>query len=182
MLRKPIKYKDLDGNPIEEEFYFNFSKPELVEMMVSQKGGLDTYVKRIVESNDNKEIVALLKDIIVKSIGRRSPDGRYFEKSDQIAQEFVQSDAYSELFMEFFTDENAGANFVNAVIPADLREQVEAELAKKPEDVQLPAAEDEGAKLLAENRDLTAKEFAKLNSAQQAEAYQAKMARDTAAS
>lgn len=181
MLKKPIKYKDLDGNEIEEVFYFHFSKAELTEMQFSQKGGLENYLNSIVAAEDSKEIVALLKDLIVKSIGRRSPDGKRFIKNQEIIDEFVQSDAYSELFMEFFTDENAGAAFVNGVIPQELAQEVAAQqAATKTQTVELPQPEDEGEKLLAQDRDLTSTEMGKLTQAQKLRAYEAKDRRRSA--
>ena len=35
MVKKTIKYSDYNGNEIEEDFYFNLSKVELLEMEMS---------------------------------------------------------------------------------------------------------------------------------------------------
>jgi len=40
MLKKSITYSDLDGNSVTDDFYFNLSKSELVEMELSEKDGL----------------------------------------------------------------------------------------------------------------------------------------------
>ena len=39
----------------------------------------------------------------------------------KLADRFAQTDAYSELFMELVTDAEAAANFVNGIIPDDLK-------------------------------------------------------------
>ncbi len=40
MLKKTITYEDFDGNQVTEDHFFHLSKADLVEMEVSQKGGM----------------------------------------------------------------------------------------------------------------------------------------------
>lgn len=117
MLVKKIKYVDYKGNEREEDFYFNLSKAEIAEMELSHKGGLSEKIKRIIDEKDNTEIVKLFKDLIIKSYGVVSDDGKRFIKNEQVREEFVQSEAYSELFMELASDADAASNFVNGIIP-----------------------------------------------------------------
>ena len=109
MLKKTLTYSDLDGNPVTEDFYFSLSKAEIAEMELSYDGGLQTHLKRIVANKDGAAIIGAFKNILTSSVGRRSEDGRRFIKSDEITQEFMQTDAYSELFMELVTDADASA-------------------------------------------------------------------------
>lgn len=134
MLKKTIIFDDLDGNKVTEEFYFNLSRAEITEMEFSQSGGLSAHLTTVVEAEDAGKLIAVFKDIIVRSIGLRSEDGRRFIKNQEITDNFMQSDAYSVLFMELATQAEAAAAFVNAVIPSGL----ETELAAKT-DVALPA-------------------------------------------
>lgn len=124
MLRKTIKYKDLDGNPLIEDFYFNLSKGEIAEWRIrAVKNGEDTLedlIKKIKEAKDGAFIIDTFKEIIVKSVGRRSEDGKRFIKDQETTDAFMQSEAYSEFIMELFTDPNFGAAFVNSVMPADM--------------------------------------------------------------
>lgn len=124
MLVKTIKYEDYNGNEIEEKFYFNLSKAELIEMTNSVKGGLESYLTRIIESNDNPEIMNYFKEIIMKSIGRKSDDGKRFIKNQEIRDEFEQSEAYSELLWELFSDPQKSGEFVNHLIPKNLEEEI----------------------------------------------------------
>lgn len=117
MLVKKVKYTDYKGNQREEELYFNLSKAEVAEMELSHKGGLSEKINRIVATQDSKEIINLFKDLIVKSYGVISDDGRRFIKNDQLREEFVQTEAYSELFMELASDADEAAKFVNGIIP-----------------------------------------------------------------
>ena len=57
MVKKTIKYTDYNGNEMEEDFYFNLSKVELLEMEMSTEGGLENKIKKIVESNNKYDII-----------------------------------------------------------------------------------------------------------------------------
>lgn len=129
MIEKVIKYEDFDGNEREETAYFHLSKPELIEMQVSEAGGLEKVIKKITEEQDNKKLIALFKDLIVKSYGEKSLDGKRFIKNQELTDAFIQSAAYSELFMELATDSDKASEFIMGILPKDLSEQVEKELA-----------------------------------------------------
>lgn len=120
MIKKTIKYTDYNGAERTEDFYFNLSKAEIMEMELSTAGGLAEMIQKIVDSNDAPSIIKIFKDLVLKAYGEKSPDGKYFEKSDEIARRFSQTEAYSILFMELATDADAAQKFVNGIIPADL--------------------------------------------------------------
>ncbi|MFU8785832.1 MAG: hypothetical protein ACNA7U_01185, partial [Candidatus Izemoplasmataceae bacterium] len=90
---------------------------EVAEMELSKDGGLSDHIKKIVEAQNNKEIIALFKDLILKSFGVVSDDGRRFIKNEQLKEEFVQTEAYVELFMELASDADAASAFVNGIMP-----------------------------------------------------------------
>lgn len=121
MLAKKIKYTDYNGEEREETFYFNLTEAEVSEMQYTVKGGLDGLLKTIIETKDQPKLVELFKQLILKSYGEKSNDGRYFKKRDSVRGEyvddFVATEAYSVLFMELATDANAATEFVNSVIP-----------------------------------------------------------------
>jgi hypothetical protein len=120
MIKKTIQYTDLDGNPAEGEWYFGLNKAELAELELGRKGGMMAYLTAIVQDEDGEKIIDAFKKIIRMSVGQRSEDGKRFMKSDDITDGFVQTDAYSELFMDLVTNTNAAVEFINGVIPADL--------------------------------------------------------------
>lgn len=126
MIKKTITYTDYDGNNRTEDFYFNLSKPELMEMDFSATGGMEKMIKRIVDAQDTKRIIEVFKDIILKSYGEKSADGKRFIKSKELAEAFSQTEAYSELFMELATNDKAAADFINGVIPKSLAAEIEA--------------------------------------------------------
>lgn len=117
MIKKTITYEDFDGEERTEDFYFHLTRAEAIEMFHSEQGGLDKYIDRIVASRNNHEIVQLFKELVLKSYGEKSPDGRRFIKNNQLREEFEQTNAYVELFMSLAEDEQAAADFINAVVP-----------------------------------------------------------------
>ena len=119
MLKKSIKYTDYNGVERTEDFYFNLSKAELMEMEMSTAGGLAEMITKIVAAQDQPAIIKLFKELILKAYGEKSADGKRFIKSDELAAAFSQTEAYSELFMELVTNATAAAEFVNGIMPND---------------------------------------------------------------
>lgn len=117
MLKKRIKYTDYNGVEREEDFYFNLSKAEVAEMELEVKGGLSAKIQQIVDADNRPELIRIFKDLIVRSYGVKSLDGKRFVKTDEIRDEFLQSEAYSELFMELATNANAASEFINGIVP-----------------------------------------------------------------
>lgn len=134
MLRKTVSYTDYNGVERTEDFYFNLSKAELTEMELSTTGGLTVMLQKIVNAKDTPSIIKVFKDLLLKSYGEKSDDGRRFIKSKEISEAFEQTEAYSILFMELATDDQAAAAFINAIIPSD----VAAEVAKNASNGDIP--------------------------------------------
>jgi hypothetical protein len=117
MLKKTITYEDYDGNKRTEDFYFNLSKAEIMEMELSVSGGMTQMLNRIIAEQDSEKIIKTFKEIILKAYGEKSPDGKRFIKSEELSTAFSQTEAFSQLFMELATDADAAAKFVNGIIP-----------------------------------------------------------------
>lgn len=118
MLKKTITYKDYNGVERTEDFMFNLTKAEILEMQLTKDGGMDAAIKKIVDAKDAPEIMKVFKDLILKSYGIVSDDGRRFIKSKEISDSFAQTEAFSMLFMELATDTDAASAFVNGIVPA----------------------------------------------------------------
>ena len=117
MLKKTITYTDYNGVERTEDCYFNLTKSELVEMELSTEGGLMSKLERLSGDPDGVEIMKIFKDIILKSYGEKSSDGKRFIKSEEISEAFSQTEAYNTLFMELVTDAEKAAEFAEAIIP-----------------------------------------------------------------
>ncbi len=121
MLKKTITYIDYNGSERTEDFYFNLSKAEVMEMEMSTQGGLAERIQKIVSAQDAPAIIQVFKDLIMKAYGEKSPDGKRFIKSAALSEAFTQTEAYSQLFMELATDASKAAEFVNGIIPSGLQ-------------------------------------------------------------
>lgn len=131
MLEKTIKFKDYRGEEREETFLFDLSPAELTEMELSQEGGMSNYIKKITATKDMPSLVKLFKELILKSYGEISDDGRRFIKDEKLAKEFSQTLAYSKLFMELVTDDTAAAAFINGIIPQEMLQEGQKKLETK---------------------------------------------------
>lgn len=120
MLKKVMTYTDFDGVERTESFYFNLTKAELTEMELGTEGGLAEKLQRIVDAKDAPVILRTFKELILKAYGQKSDDGRRFVKNERIRDEFAQTQAYSDLFMELSTNADSAAAFVNGIVPSDL--------------------------------------------------------------
>lgn len=123
MLAKKIKYTDYNGNEREETFYFNLKSSELMDLELSEQGGILQTLNKIVETKDGPKLLEYFKKIILGSYGEKSPDGRRFIKSPELSKAFEETEAYSELVMSFYRDPKTAADFVNAIMPATIQEK-----------------------------------------------------------
>lgn len=130
MLKKRIKYTDYDGNQREEDFYFNLTKAEIAELELSTEGGLEQLISKIIDAKDTNQIIKFFKKIILMSYGEKSLDGKRFIKDEELTKEFTQTEAYSELFMELATDENAASNFINGIIPTEFKQSADLKITE----------------------------------------------------
>lgn len=134
MIKKTITYTDYNGVERTEDFWFNLSKAEIMEMEMGTVGGLAEAIERIVNAKDQPAIIDVFKKLVLDAYGEKSPDGRYFYKEDEtgrpLKNKFKQTEAYSILFMELATDADKAAKFVNGIVPADMAKEAAAKAAK----------------------------------------------------
>lgn len=120
MVIETIKYVDYNGEDREEKYYFNLAKSELIEMDAMLPGGMEETFKLIREKNDIPALMKAFKTILLKSYGVKSPDGRRFEKSEEISNAFEQSPAYDTLFMALVSDNGEkSSKFIKGILPSD---------------------------------------------------------------
>lgn len=127
MYNKSITYKDYDGKERTEVHYFNLDEGELMEMYMSVPGGYPAMLERVVAEKQEPELFKIFKEIVTKSYGEKSGDGKYFFKEDDdgrpLVRKFLQTRAYSALMMEFMTNTQAFTDFANKIIPASMAEK-----------------------------------------------------------
>ena len=126
MLKKTITFEDFDGNERTEDFYFNLTEAELTDLELSVSGGFGSLIDKITKTQDVPEIMKIFKQIIKLAYGIKSPDGRRFEKSEAIYNDFAQTNAFSQLYMELASDEQKASDFINGILPKKILDQAKS--------------------------------------------------------
>lgn len=169
MLKKTLTYQTPFGDNITEDFYFNLTKSEIVDLEVSVPGGLKTHLEKVVGTSDGGEVIRLFQDLLRRSYGKRSDDGKRFVKSDEFWTEFTETGAYDALFMQLVTNAENAADFVSSIVPKDMAEI--AAKAARGEDI-----EDDRPAWVKEDREPTRRELVTMTQDQLREAMSKKLA------
>ena len=126
MLKKTITYEDYLGNVRTEDFYFNLSKTELQDMQMSAEGGLDKRLEKMINAKNNVEVYNAFVDVVLKSYGELSEDGRYHLKEDdngnKLYKKFRHSPAYDALMDDICQSEKTVAEFCNGIVPKKMQQ------------------------------------------------------------
>lgn len=123
MYKKIIDYTDYNGENKKMTCWFNLNERDLLALQMSVKGGYQGYVQRIIDSEDQPTLFNLFENLVERSYGIRTADGR-FTKLRADYEEFISTEAYSKLIMELATNADSAAKFVNGIIPNDLAEKL----------------------------------------------------------
>ena len=129
MHSETVIYTDYNGVERKETFFFNLTKAELLEMEMGIVGGFNAKVQRAIDAQDRPTLIATFKDLLLQSVGVKSADGRRFIKNDEVRNDFKETEAYSILFMQYATDADAASKFINGIVPADLAQEANKEIA-----------------------------------------------------
>lgn len=125
MLKKTITYTDYDGMERTEDFWFNLSKTELTKLDAELPGGVLGVLRKIIDKKDRKALVDFIETLILRSYGEKTLDGKRFVKTPEMAEEFMQTPAYDELFMNILSDTDSQTSFINGVIPQSMAKEIE---------------------------------------------------------
>lgn len=125
MLKKTITYTDYDGMERTEDFWFNLSKTELTKLDAELPGGVLGVLRKIIDKKDRKALVDFIETLILRSYGEKTLDGKRFVKTPDMAEEFMQTPAYDELFMSILSDTDSQTGFINGVIPQSMAKEIE---------------------------------------------------------
>lgn len=131
MIKKTVTYTDFNDMERTDELHFHMTQPELIKLSVSKEGGFERYLNKIIQTNNMKEIVDTLDEVIRLSYGEKTADGR-FEKSPEILNKFVSSEAYNIVFMEIAQNSETAAEFINGVIPKTAKIQADGNVVPMP--------------------------------------------------
>jgi hypothetical protein len=136
LLKKTITYENpFTKQMVSEEHYFHISKADLIEMQMENLNepevtnpetgqkleGYPAMLQRIVNDKDGKEIMVVVKDMVRHSYGKKAGDR--FLRSPEIWEDFLSTEAWSQLYFELCTDAEAQAEFMNGIFPSDMLQE-----------------------------------------------------------
>lgn len=105
MFKDTLTYTGFDGKEKTKDFYFNLTKADIISISATLPGGIDGFLERLSDEPKAEDVITVFEKIILKAYGKRTPDNK-FTKSKEYAEEFMASDAYSELFLKFINNED----------------------------------------------------------------------------
>lgn len=121
MRKEIISYVDYNGTERSEEFYFNLTRAECIKIHNQTPGGLSAVLEKIVKANDAGVIQATFEDLLGRSYGVKSEDGRRLVKGRNLEHfvAFQETPAYDELICKLISVPGYAAEFFNDVIPTE---------------------------------------------------------------
>lgn len=145
MFERTFTYEGFDGKQYKDTWGFYLSKADLLEIQLGSFIGMDALMRRLIETQNGKEIMAIIREIILKAVGKPSSDGKRFIRNAEISEEFHQTDAYSQLFEELVLDGDKAMEFIMAAVPREIGERMRAQVAAQEANAEdkeaAPAAE-----------------------------------------
>lgn len=129
MYTKEFVYTNYFGETVKETCRFQLTRPEVMEIATGVKGGFEAAAQRMVESHDEAAMFANFQNIIAKSYGEVSPDGRRFMKSPELSKAFLETPMYEQLFDELISNPEFQREFIIGLVPKDSQGDVGKALA-----------------------------------------------------
>lgn len=127
MFKYTITYTNYNDEEVTEDLYFHLTDVDLMEMEFGKEGGLENYIRKIINTKDMPSLLNIFKTLILKSYGVKDEKGRFY-KSEQISKDLEASAAYPELYMKLATEDGFAADFIMGIIPKNIRENLANEL------------------------------------------------------
>lgn len=125
MYKRTVTYTDYMDNERKEDFYFHLNKAEIIQWLICNGGvTLDQQLQRLYETSRGKDIMDIFEDLLRRSYGKKSVDGRRFDKSDELWEDFRATEAYSIIFTELVTDAKKAAAFLNSIVPKSMAGEI----------------------------------------------------------
>lgn len=155
MIKKTITYTDFNDVEHTEDFFFNLSKKELQVMQLEARGDMVNRLTAIRDSDDPKQLIEVFEDMISRSYGVKSEDGKMFVKSKNITDAFIHHAAYEALFLEMTNNLQFATEFFNGLMPAGMQaEALDIQNGKTPSQI----ARERSEAAMQGRRSATAKE------------------------
>lgn len=118
MIKETLTYTDYNGEERTAEYRFHMSQVEWIRFD-RKYGGIQSYLEKAIRNGDEYAAMNMFEDLVQTAYGEKSSDGIRFEKSKEITDSFVQTEAYSNFIYDMLTNESRAIDFFNRLKPAD---------------------------------------------------------------
>jgi hypothetical protein len=139
MFSRTFIYTGYDGKEHKDTWWFNLSEAELYKLELTNLGGMNGMMNKLLRESKPGEIVDLFENLILSAVGERSIDGRKFIKNEEIRDDFKQSKAYSDLFVELVKSGEKLAEFLRGAIPEEVAKKLAEAEAEENTQAERPA-------------------------------------------
>lgn len=112
MISQDIKYTDFDGEEVTKKFWFHLNKLEVAEVHLQDD------LQEVVQAKDAVRSLRAMKRLLRHAVCLRMGDR--ISKPEELGDEFVASDAYSEFILDLMRDEKGPermSEFIRGVAP-----------------------------------------------------------------
>lgn len=140
---RTISFLNLDGEQVEETYYFQIDMDDAVEMELVRTHGtqIENHLTTVFREGNIPEIVRTMKEMLFAGVGLR--EGNLLVKDEKVKRQFKYGGAFKQLFAELMEEDNAGADFFVSMMPVQIQKQLKDELSKTYSKEELLAMSDE---------------------------------------
>lgn len=143
-----MKFDDLDGNEVEQTFYFNYSKKEIAELLefgrvldfpaetgfvyepleeVLAKLSTPPEESGLSNTENNRMAYLRFQTLILDAFGTKGDDKVTFDKTPELRHYFKTHVAFPEMIFEFLGDTALASEFIEKCLPPKIVARVKEE-------------------------------------------------------
>lgn len=150
MFKKTMTFDNLEGDEVQQTFYFNYNKKEIAELLEfgrvlrfaprpgatylpleEQMAKLTTPTDESGLSNreNNEMAYEIFQNLLLDAYGVKGDDNVSFDKTDALRHYWSTHVAFPELVFEFLENTQLAAEFIEKCLPPKLVSKAKAEMA-----------------------------------------------------
>jgi hypothetical protein len=125
MIKKEITFENFNGEEVTKTAYFNLTKVKAMKM-VSDHGGMDKYLKSIIDKKDTRGFIDWVEELVYDAYGERDESNpEIFDTSKKVKDEFKNSGAFDEFVYTIVSDEKEFTEFFFGILPKQMRDELD---------------------------------------------------------
>lgn len=152
MFKKTLKFEDLNGDEVEQTFYFHYNRKEVAELiefgyvfqfrpddtsksmpLEDQLKALSTPVEQsgLTQEENTRQAYNIFQNLILDAYGEKGDDNVTFKKTRELRQYWESHVAFPELIIEFINNPKTAAEFIEYCLPPKFRQEAIDEMKKQ---------------------------------------------------